>query len=161
MDTGFIVDFIYETSYFLAVFGVFFVLAIMRGRQAVINTIFSLYLALLVSLVFPYYDTLLGSLSTSTSQSAGKLVLFVIFTILAGLLFKRIMPDEFREQKFESFGKKVLLAAAATILVMIFSFQILPVTEFLTPGTPLQSLFAPPEYFFWWLLAPLVIVFFL
>lgn len=160
MDTGFILDFIYEISFFLGVFGIFFVMSILRGRQAVINLIFSLYFALLISLVFPYYDTILGSLNSSTAQAAGQLGIFAVFTILAGILLKRIMPDEFKENKFESFHKKILLALMATILVMIFSFQILPVTEFLTPGTPLQSLFAPEQYFFWWLLLPLIILFF-
>jgi hypothetical protein len=159
MDTGFIVDFIYEISYFLGVFGVFFVLSIFKGRQAIINLIFSLYFALLISLVFPYHNAILGSFSSS-QEAIGKLALFAVFTVLAGILIKRIMPDEFRENKFESLGKKLLLALTATSLVMVFSFQVLPITEFLTPGTPIQSLFAPTEYFFWWLVLPLIILFF-
>lgn len=126
-----------------------------------INLIISLYLALLISLEFPFYSSLLGSLGTSQGVAGAKLVLFLAFTVLFSLLCKRIMPDEFREKKFESFGKKFLLALAATVLVMAFSFQVLPVTEFLTPGTPIQSLFAPEAYFFWWLLLPLVILFIL
>lgn len=161
MDAGFILDFIYETSYFLGVFGIFLLLAIFKGRQALINLIFSLYLALLISLVFPYYDTLLSSFSSSGGVAAGKLLLFAVFTIGFWILCRRIMPDEFREKKFESFGKKLLLAFAATALVMVFSFQVLPVTEFLTPGTPIQSLFASEHYFFWWLLLPLGILFFI
>jgi magnesium-transporting ATPase (P-type) len=93
--------------------------------------------------------------------SAGKLGFFAIITALMTFLCFRIMPSEFREKKFESLGKKIIHAAAATILIMIFSFQVLPVTDFLTPGTPLQSLFAPAEYFFWWLLLPLAILFIL
>jgi hypothetical protein len=69
------------------------------------------------------------------------------------------MPEEYREGKFETFGKKVMLALGATVLIMIFSFNVLPVTEFLVPGTPVQSLFAPQEYFFWWLLLPLILIF--
>lgn len=63
------------------------------------------------------------------------------------------------ERKFESFGRKVILSLAGTVLIMIFSFNVLPVTEFLTPGTPLQLAFAPTEYFFWWLLLPIGILF--
>jgi hypothetical protein len=57
--------------------------------------------------------------------------------------------------------KKILLACMATILVMIFSFHALPVTEIITPGTPIQSLFAPEQNFFWWLILPLVVLFFI
>lgn len=159
MDTSFILNFLSEIAYFLIAFGVFFALAIFKGRQAVINLIVGLYLALLISIQFPYYDQLLSSFSSAQSMAAAKLVLFAVFTILLSLLAGRIMPDEFKENKFESVGKKFMLAIGATILVMIFSFQVLSITEFLTPGTPIQSLFAPDEYFFWWLLAPLLILF--
>ena len=147
-----------EFAYLLIVFGIMWFVAIFRGRQAIINLIFGLYLALLISLVFPYYDVLLGE-ATGTMAAAIKLVVFAIFTVLMTWLCSRIMPDEFQEKKMETMGKKILLAFAATILVMIFSFQVLPVTEFLTPGTPIQSLFAPEEYFFWWLLLPLIVLF--
>jgi hypothetical protein len=36
---------------------------------------------------------------------------------------------------------------------------VLPLTEFVTPGTPIQAVFAPANYFFWWLLAPLVVLY--
>jgi fumarate reductase subunit D len=161
MDFGFILDFMYETAYFLAVFMLFMLWATFKGRQAMINIIFGLYLALLILIEFPYTDYLTDNLGGSVAQSLGQLVLFSIFTILTTWLFAHVMPDEFKEKKFESFFKKILLAGAASILVMAFSFQVLPVTEFLTPGTPLQTLFAPEGLFFWWLMVPLVILFLL
>jgi len=159
MDFGFILDFMFETAYFIAVFMLFMVWATFKGRQALINLIFGLYLALLILVEFPYTTYLTENLGGSLAQSIGKLLLFSIFTILATWLFARVMPDEFREKKFESYFKKILLASAASILVMAFSFHVLPVTDFLTPGTPLQTLFAPEGLFFWWLMVPLVILF--
>ena len=135
------------------------VIAVFKGRQAIINLIFGLYFALLISLEFPYYDALLSNVSTASGAAIIKLGLFIFFTLIMTWLSARIMPDEFREKKFETFGKKFLLASAATVLVMIFSFHVLSVTEFLTPGPPIQSLFAPEGYFFWWLLLPLVVLF--
>lgn len=161
MDTAFVLNFLSETAYLLIVFGCMLMYAIGKGRQAIINLIVGLYLALLITLEFPYYDHMLGGLSSPELVSAGKLGFFAFVTILATWLCKRIMPDEFRERKFESLGKKIIHAGAATILIMIFSFQVLPVTDFLVPGTPVQSLFAPTEYFFWWLILPLAILFIL
>jgi len=161
MDWGFLVDFLFEISYLLAVFLLFMVWATFKGRQAMINIIFGLYLALLILIEFPYTSYLTDNLGGSVAQSLGQLILFSIFTILATWLFAHVMPDEFREKKFESYFKKMLLAGAASILVMAFSFQVLPVTDFLTPGTPLQTLFAPEGFFFWWLMIPLVILFLL
>ena len=158
MDTSFILNFISEITYFLIVFGVILLFTLAKGRQATINLIFGLYLALLISLEFPFYEQLFGSVEAKM-LSIAKLALFGIFALITTILSARIMPDEFREKKFESFGKKILLSFAATVLIMIFSFHVLPVTDFLTPGTPIQSLFAPEGYFFWWLLLPLIILF--
>ena len=161
MDTTFFLNFISEIAYFLIVFGVLFAFAIFKGRQAIINIIVALYLALLISIEFPYYDQVLGSITGAMSVSAAKLSIFLVFTLLMTILCFRIMPDEFREMKLESLRKKFTYALLATVLVMIFSFNVLPVTEFLTPGTPLQTLFAPQEYFFWWLILPLIGLFIL
>jgi len=161
MDFGFVLDFMFECAYFLAVFMLFMVWATFKGRQAMINVIIGLYFALLILIEFPYTNYLTENLGSSLAQSVGKLVLFSIFTILATWLFYRIMPDEFKEKKFESFFKKVLLAMSASILVMAFSFHVLPVTEFLTPGTPLQTAFGAESSFFWWLMLPLVILYIL
>lgn len=159
MDTAYILSFIQELTYLLIVFGVFLLYTIVRGRQSTINLITGLYFALLISLVFPYYDALLSAAPSAHSEAIGKLALFLLFTLVATILMARIMPDAFREKKFESFGKKLLLALGGTVLVMAFSFHVLSVTEFLTPGTPIQSLFAAKEWFFWWLLAPFVVLY--
>lgn len=161
MDTSFFINFLSEIAYFLIVFGALFGFALFKGRQAVINLIFGLYLALLISVEFPFYEQVVGSLSGAVSISIAKMIIFLVFAVLATILCFRIMPDEFRETKLESFSKKFTLALCATVLVMVFSFHVLPVTEFLTPGTPIQSLFAPAEYFFWWLILPLVALFIL
>ncbi|MEM9336302.1 MAG: hypothetical protein AAGA35_00400 [Patescibacteria group bacterium] len=157
MDLGFFTTVLSESMYLILVFLFFFFYATFKGRQALIDLIFGLYLALLISIEFPYYEAIFGG--GAGSESLIRLVLFAVFTILATLLFHRIMPDEFEEKKLESLGKKILLAASATILVMIFSFHVLPVTEFITPGSPLNTLFGNAEYFFWWLIAPLVLLY--
>jgi len=160
MDWSFVLNTLSELAYLLIVFTIMWFIAVIKGRQAIMNLIFGLYLALLISLQFPYYDEILRSAADSTA-SVVKLVMFTVFTILGTWLFARVMPDEFQENKFETMGKKVLLALSATVVVMIFSFNVLPVTEFLTPGTPIQAIFAPESYFFGWLMLPLAILFFI
>ncbi len=159
MDTANIIETLQQLTYLFCVFGFFLVYATIRGRQAVINLVVGLYFALLISLEFPYYETFLKNAGDAQSTAVGKIILFIVFTVLATLLIKRLMPDEYKEKKFESFFKKILLAIGGTILVMVFSYHVLPITDFLTPGTPIQSLFAPNEYFFWWLLLPLAVLY--
>ena len=159
MDTAYIFSILQELVFILVVFGFFLGWAIVRGRQSVINIIFGLYLALLISLEFPYYDTFLPNGASEHSLAVGKLVIFAIFTTITTILVARVMPSPFKEKKFESFFKKLLLALGGTILIMVYSFHVLPVTEFVTPGTPIASLFAPEQWFFWWLLLPMVFLY--
>jgi hypothetical protein len=160
MDWGFVFDTIYEFSYLLAVFGLLSVFVFARGRQAMINLTVGLYLALLILLEFPYLANVLGSFSSSSGQAIAQLSLYGIITILTTWLCYRIMPDEFDEERFESAGKKLLLAGGATVLVLAVSFNIVPITELLAADTPIQSLFSGDELFFWWMLLPLAIMFF-
>lgn len=159
MDWGYLLTFLYEFAYFIAVFLVFFTFSIFKGRQAIMNVITGLYFALLISIEFPSYNLLFDGLESSQSLAAGQLGFFALATVLTTTLCFRIMPDEFKEKRFESLGRKLLLTLGATVLVMTFSFNVLPVTEFLVPGTPIQSLFAPEVYYFWWLLLPLVLLY--
>lgn len=159
MDTATVWGFIQECLYLLIVFGVFFVYTMSKGRQSITNLILGLYFALLISLEFPYYDLILGNTSNAKSEAILSIIVFTTFTIFATVLFARLMPREYDEGKFEGFGKKVLLAASATVLVMIFSYHVLPVTDIITPGSPINYLFSSGQSFFWWLMAPLVLLF--
>jgi hypothetical protein len=160
MDTASITSLIHEFLYLILVFSVFIAIALMKGRYAIINIIFALYLALLVALKFPYFSFFLNAGSPS-SNAVVMIVIFIVFTILGIMLFRRHIPGDDYESAFQHFGTKLLLASMATILVMAYSYQALPVTELFTPGSPIQSLFGPEDNFFWWLVLPLVTLFFL
>ncbi len=158
METAMILTFLKESVFMLVVFLVFLFYAFGKGRYALVNIIFSLYLALLISIEFPYYDQIASP--DGQSGAIAKILIFLGFFIVGMILHRRHIPGDDYEPAFQYFPKKIMLAAAATILVMIFSFHALPVTEIITPGSPIQSLFAPKENFFWWLMLPLLSLFF-
>ncbi len=160
MDTGTVVSLIHESLYLILVFSLFMSIALMKGRYAIINIIFALYIALLVALKFPYFDFFLNTDSPS-SNAVVMIVIFMIFTGLGIVLFRRHIPGDDYESAFQHFWTKLLLAGLATVLVMAYSYQALPVTELFTPGSPIQSLFGPEDNFFWWLILPLITLFFL
>ncbi len=160
MDTASLVSILQESLYLILVFSIFLSIALMKGRYAIINIIFSLYLALVISLKFPYYDYFLNAGSPS-SKAVVMIVIFSIFTLFGIFLFRKHIPGDDYESAFQHFGKKLLLATMATVLVMAYSYQALPVTELITPGSPIQSLFGPSENFFWWLILPLIALLFI
>ena len=159
MDVATLLSFLQESIFMLLVFVCFLVYSITTGRQSITNIILGLYFALLISLEFPFYDFILGTSSNAKTQAILTLLVFAAFTTGATVLFARLMPREYSEKKFEGIGKKLLLAGGATVLVMAFSYHALPVTDFITPGSPIQYLFGSENSFFWWLLAPIIILF--
>ncbi len=159
MDTGVLVAFFQESIFMVVTFIGFLLYTIAVGRQSVINLIMGLYFALLISIEFPYYGMVFSESTSKQVEAVGMLIIFIIFTIISTILFSRLMPREWLEGKFEAFWKKILLALAGTVLVMAFSYHALPVTEIITPGSPIQYLFGSESSFFWWLLAPFIILF--
>jgi hypothetical protein len=158
MDTTEIITLLKESIFTIVVFSGFLVYAMAKGRYVLINAIFALYLALLISVEFPYYRELMNG--EGESGAFAKILVFIGFVIAGMILFRRHIPGDDYEPAFQGLHKKILLAFMATILVMAFSFHALPVTDIITPSSPIQSLFAPEGNFFWWLLVPLITLFF-
>ena len=162
MNADSVISVIQESLYLILVFGAFITYAVIRGKQSLINLILGLYFALLISLKFPSYDIVLkGASGDRFSDSVVMIVIFLIFTIAATFFFSRLMPRDYEDSAFSEFPKKFLFALLATILVMAYSYHVLPITEIITPGSPIQTLFGGESYFFWWLLVPMVGLFFL
>jgi len=150
-----------ESLYWIIVFGSLLGFSMIRGIQSLKNLILSLYLALLISLEFPYYDSILsGTDANKTPDSVLMLIIFGVFTIMGMFLFGKLMPRDY-EKAFDDFHKKLLFALMGSILIMAYSYHALPITDILTPGSPVQSLFGPEQHFFWWLMLPLVVLLFL
>ncbi len=160
MDTSWFVSFLKEFLFFLIVLGSFIGYGMFRGTQSLINVILGLYLGLLIATQFPYFDTLVTSSDNPKSGSLLMILVFAFFSTVATYFYSRIMPDGEDDSIFSDIKRKFMYASSATILVMIYSFNVLPVTDFITPGSPIYSLFAPAEYFFWWLLVPGITIYF-
>lgn len=161
MDTGALISMLHESLFVIVVFAIFLIYAFVRGRQSITNLILGLYLALLITLEFPYFDSILAQVNSPRNESFVMIGVFGLFALLATILFERLMPREYSEGTFEAAGKKLVFALAATMLVMAYSYHVLPVTEFVDPGSPIQSVFAPENRFFAWLVIPLIVLFLL
>lgn len=158
MDT--VIGFIKELSVLLLVFGALFAYGIVRGQRPLLSLTLGLYIALLISLKFPYYESLEKGLSFM-SPSAIKISLFAVFAAFGSFIFERLLSRVIDETAIEGIGKKVILSILTTALVLSYSYHVLPITEMVDPGAKIGVLFASPSSFFWWLLAPLVGIIFI
>lgn len=146
----------------ILVFGALLAYAVVRGKQALVSLILGLYIALLISLKFPYNEAIYNL--TAREGNTVPILTIIIFAVFAGIstiLFEHLLSSKYKENTFESISKKVILAILGTILVMAYSYQVLPITSIIDPGSAIGTLFAPPEYFFWFLVIPLAGLFFM
>lgn len=161
LDFFSIVNFLAEYIYFLGIFLFFLTLAVVVGRQAIINLTCGLYLSFLLTQHFTVFDFLTKSLERPVVIYTVQLLVFAGVTFLTTWLFRRLMPKEYSEEKFESFGQKLLLSFAVSALVVVISFQIFPLASYLVPQNAwISTLFSSAGNVFWWLLVSMVVLFF-
>lgn len=151
MDFEIITTVLRELGFLILVFTTFILTTCKFGRQSTINIILGLYFALLLTKTATFLPA---------ESAIGYIAVFILLTISATAVIRKLMPLPFKEKFFESFGKKLFLAAGATVLVMIFSFHVVPVSTIITIGSPISYMFASEQYFFWWLVAPFVLLYF-
>lgn len=159
MEIDVLLSLLRESLFVIIVFTAMIAYALVRGKQAIINLILGFYFALLLTMQFPYTDAIRNVIAQPQGDAYATLLLFLLFTILATVLFTRLMPREFDEKPHQGLGHKLLFALGATMLVMAYSYHVLPVTTFVDPGSPIQKLFGPEEGFFVWLVLPLILLF--
>jgi len=162
MDFSSVLGLVREFLVLILVFGALLAYAVVRGKRALISLILGLYVALLISLKFPYYEVVFNLVErTGKSDTIFTILIFAVFTGIAALLFERLTADEYEESAFEGLTKKAAAAVLGTVLIMAYSYHVLPITTLFDPGVTVNTLFAPEEYFFWLLVVPLMGLFLL
>lgn len=161
MDTtAVLLGLIKELMALLLVFGALFAYGIVRGQRPLLSLLLGLYIALLISVEFPYYEKAFEIFSFTT-PTVVRMLLFAVFTGFSSFLFERLLSRLLDETAIEGIGKKAILSLLATTLVMAYSYHVLPITDLIDPGAKIGALFASQQYFFWWLLLPLVGIMFI
>lgn len=158
MDYGVILGYIQSALVPLLTFIALLLFSVVRGRRAITSLILGLYFALLISLKFPYYEEIYGAIGFLNDTTL-SIIIFTAFAAFSAMLMDRLLFYRIDETAFEGFGKKAALATLGTVLILAYSYHVLPITGLIDPGTSAHLLFAPEEYFFWWLVAPLVVLF--
>lgn len=160
MDFDPILSFIQGWILLLSSFTSALMYSIVRGRQSLINLMIGLYFGLFLYQLFPFTGTLVEMAGSQKSEAIMSVGVFLALSVLSTILFTRLMPSEYLEGKFESMGKKIMLSAAAMILVMSLMIHYLPVNEIFNTGSPLPESLQTEELAFLWMLVPLGAMFF-
>jgi hypothetical protein len=149
-----------DASVILIVFGTVFAFGILRGQRSLLALTFGLYLALLLSLEFPYYESI-SHAATFLEPHTLKLVFFALFAVFGTILFGRLLSRVIDVMAIEGIGRKVILSLLTTALALSYCYHVLQIADMINPGSKANMLFASHDSFFWWLLAPLIGIFIL
>lgn len=161
MELSVILSILQGWIFLLILFGISLVYVLVRGRQHLINLMVGQYIALFFLQVFPYMEIMEDKFPGEQGEAIATLSVFAVFTFFSTWLFSKLMPREYLEKTFESFGKKILLALTSTVLLMTLATHYLPIGELIDIGTPLPPALLSSELGFVWLVLTLTALFFL
>jgi hypothetical protein len=143
---------------FIVLTFVVYLFAMRRGGAGIIALNLSLYAGYALYMVFPYRDAVIGIGSTPIMEAIISLILFILATIAPFLIVMRLTAPAFGQL---SFFPSAGLSVVAAGFLMALAYHVFDISNIYTFSDPLNQLFAPQGYFFWWFIAPLVGLYFL
>lgn len=137
---------------FIVVAGAIATLAFYFGRDRLVSLIAALYAAIVLYRAFPYTSLL------PADNAYVQIGVFVAFAFVALIAFAGL--SFFLARSTSSFFGTAVLSGVTAGLVLAIAIHVLPVQTLYSFSAPTLALFASPEMFFWWLVAPLAGLFF-
>jgi hypothetical protein len=122
---------------------------LMWGKQKIIALILSLYIGAFIFSFIPFNIT--GTLA--------QVAAFAAITGIMTFLIERMIIADFSFSKIRKFIEAGFLGIAGTMLLMLLSYHLIEIGSLYNFGSGIDILFSA-KYLFWWLVAPLVILFF-
>jgi hypothetical protein len=140
----------------IVLLGAFFMYAWYIGRGPFIAILLSFYSAYALYVVFPF-SSYLPSAPALTALVA-HVALYLAFTAIFFLILRRVVVSDFL---YVGIFGVIALSFLGAAFILVLAYHVVPVAEVYTFTPPLDILFAPKEYFWWWFVAPAIGLFFL
>ncbi|MGE5540908.1 MAG: hypothetical protein ACM3TU_01335 [Bacillota bacterium] len=124
-----------------------------RSRGGILSLLVSFYVGYALYIVFPYTNDIVASGGSAPVKATISIVIYAIACIVPFLFIERLASGGFGILSvFPRFGLSFL---GATFL-MALAYHVFHVSNIYTFPEPMNTLFAPDQYFFWWFAAPLI-----
>jgi len=123
------------------------------GRSGLISLMLALYAGYALYLVFPYTDTVIAAGGTPLVQAILSVIVFAIATFPPFILIRRLTGGGFGSL---SGIQNILLSLITATFLMALGYHVFDISNIYSFSEPLNQLFAPEGYFFYWFIAPLV-----
>ena len=137
----------------LAVLTVVFILISYRSRGGIVSIIVASYVAYALYMVFPYTKDIVATGGSPLMKGLISISIYVIAGIVPFMFIERLVSGGIGVLSvFPRFGLSFLAAA----FLLALAYHVFPISNIYTFPEPMNTLFAPDQYFFWWFLAPLI-----
>jgi hypothetical protein len=123
------------------------------GRGGIISLIVAFYAGYALYTVFPYTQTIINAGGTSIVKAAISIVIYLIATFIPFHFIQRLVGTGFGVL---SFVPRFALSFLAAAFLLTLAYHVFHVSNIYSFPEPINTLFAPNQYFFWWFAAPLL-----
>ncbi len=129
-----------------------------KGGAVLIAFNMALYVGYSLYIMFPYREAVVSIGATPLVSAILAVGLFLIATVPALILILRLIPSQYgRLSIFQSMPLSLLAAG----FLMALGYHVFDISNIYSFSAPLNQIFAPEGYFFYWFVAPLIGLWFL
>ena len=136
-----------------------FLYTIYFGKSKAVAIILSFYISILLYDNFTFLKNVLIFRNTAAQLSLSRLIIFAIIFILIFLTLKYFIHNEFSSRRSWTLLKAALLSLSAIDLALVVCYYVVPVQRLYDFSPSIDSLFGNQATIFWWLIAPLIVLF--
>lgn len=140
----------------LVMLSAFFLFAWYIGRGQLVSIIIAYYCAYALYATFPFIDMLPSAPESTALFARAGLYLALVFIFY--IILRRVVVSDFLD--IGIFGLAALSFLASAFLILL-AYHVFPIDSIYQFTLPIEMLFAPKEYFWWWFVAPAIGLFFL
>lgn len=137
----------------LILFGLMIGFSYKAGRGGIISLLLSFYAGYAIYILFPYTNAVVGAGGSPIIKAVISIVIYAIASYVPFHFIQRLTKGGFGVLSF--FPRLVLSILAATFLLAV-GYHVFHVSNVYTFPEPMNTLFGPDKYFFWWFIAPML-----
>lgn len=132
---------------------IFLFYAMRGGRSGLISLMLALYAGYALYIVFPYREFVVSLGGTAIVKAILSALVFAAATAIPFVLIKRLTGGGFGSL---AFIPNLILSFLTAAFILVLGYHVFDLSNIYAFSQPLDQLFAPEGYFFWWFVAPLV-----
>ena len=149
-----------DTIILVVIFVILFGYGLKYGKRKIISLILSFYISIPIVFSFPYLQKISFFGETEKAILYSQIGLFILIIIFINIAIDMVIIWELSSRGLRKLFEMGALALASGGLLVAISYHTVKINTLYDFASPIDGLFASTTMFFWWLVIPLVAIFF-